>query len=436
MIAGILFTIFLVLLNGFFVAAEFSMVKVRASQLEIKAKAGSKLAPAAQSIISNLDAYLAATQLGITLASLGLGWIGESVVAKLILKFLEFSGIEMSATMVHSISLPIAFITITFLHIVFGELAPKSLAIKKAEDVILSVSLPLKAFYFAFRPFIWALNGIANLFLKLMGLPMVQGEGTHSAEEIVILLEQGKNSGAIETTEHELIKNVFQFNDRIVKQIMVPRTQIVAIDVSLSNDEILDKVIKEGYSRLPVYENDLDNIIGIIFAKDLLAMVTQKENFVIQKTLHRPYFIPETKQISDLLHEFQGQHTHIAVVVDEFGGIVGLVTLEDIIEELVGEIQDEYDEEKPMVEKIGDDEFIVNAHSALTDVNEYLPSPIPEGEDYDTVAGYLNVLFRKIPEVNETHAADGYEFTILKKSHRTVQLVKLVKTKLPDDTDE
>ena len=411
------------------------MVKVRASQLEIKAKSGSKMAPAAQSIIGNLDAYLAATQLGVTLASLGLGWIGESIVAQLIQKFIDISGIVMSPALVHSISLPFAFISITILHIVFGELAPKSLAIKRAESVILAISLPLKAFYYAFRPFIWALNGLANLFLKLMGLPIVQGEGTHSAEEIVLLLEQGKQSGAIETAEHELIKNVFQFNDRIVKQIMVPRPQIIAIDASLSNDEILDKVIKEGYSRLPVYEDDLDNIIGIIFAKDLLAMVKKKEDFVIQKTLHRPYFIPETKQISDLLHEFQGQHTHIAVVVDEFGGIAGLVTLEDIIEELVGEIQDEYDEEKPMVEKIGDDEFIVNAHSALTDVNEYLPSPIPEGEDYDTVAGFMNVLFRKIPELNEVQTSDGYEFTILKKSHRTVQLVKLKKIKAAEEAE-
>ena len=435
MIGGILFTIFLVLLNGFFVAAEFSMVKVRASQLEIKAKAGSKMAPAAQSIIGNLDAYLAATQLGVTLSSLGLGWIGESVVAQLILKIIAFSHISMNPVLVHSISLPIAFITITILHIVFGELAPKSLAIKKAEDTIMLVSLPLKAFYYTFRPFIWALNGLANLILKVIGLPLVEGEGTHSAEEIVLLLEQGKQSGAIETAEHELIKNVFQFNDRIVKQIMVPRPQMIAIDASLSNDEILDKVIKEGYSRLPVYENDLDNIIGIIFAKDLLSMVKKKEDFLIQKTLHRPYFIPETKQISDLLHEFQGQHTHIAVVVDEFGGIAGLVTLEDIIEELVGEIQDEYDEEKPMVEKIGDDEYIVNAHSALTDVNESLPSPIPEGEDYDTVAGFMNVLFRKIPEINEVKTSDGYEFTILKKSHRTVQLVKLKRISAAEETD-
>ncbi len=435
MIGGILFTIFLVFLNGFFVAAEFSMVKVRASQLEIKAKAGSKMAPAAQSIIANLDAYLAATQLGVTLSSLGLGWIGESVVAQLILKIIDFSHISMSPVLVHSISLPIAFITITILHIVFGELAPKSLAIKKAEDTIMLVSLPLKAFYYTFRPFIWALNGLANLILKVIGLPLVEGEGMHSAEEIVLLLEQGKQSGAIETAEHELIKNVFQFNDRIVKQIMVPRPQMIAIDASLSNDEILDKVIKEGYSRLPVYENDLDNIIGIIFAKDLLSMVKKKEDFLIQKTLHRPYFIPETKQISDLLHEFQGQHTHIAVVVDEFGGIAGLVTLEDIIEELVGEIQDEYDEEKPMVEKIGDDEYIVNAHSALTDVNESLPSPIPEGEDYDTVAGFMNVLFRKIPEINEVKTSDGYEFTILKKSHRTVQLVKLKRISAAEETD-
>lgn len=425
MIIGILITLLLVLLNGFFVAAEFAIVKVRASQLELKARSGSRLAPTAHHIVNNLDAYLAATQLGITLASLGLGWIGESVMTEVLLNGFALLNINLDPELAHNIAFPAAFIIITILHIVFGELAPKSLAIQRPESTTLAITIPLQFFYIIFKPFIWVLNSLANLILKTIGLPTVHGQGLHSAEELLLLIEQGRASGAIETTEHELIKNVFQFNELSVKQIMVPRTQIAAIEISTPNEKIVEIVIKEGYSRMPVYKDTIDNIVGILYAKDLLTIIKKKDAFLLKDILRIPYFVPETQKISDLLHEFQHQHSHLAIVLDEFGGTSGMVTLEDIMEELVGEIQDEYDEEKPMVEKISSKEYIVNAHSAIIDVNDSLPHPLPEGDDYDTVAGLMNVIFQKIPDVNEKKVFDSYEFTILKKSKRSVQLVQL-----------
>jgi CBS domain containing-hemolysin-like protein len=438
MVLSLLFTIFLVLLNGFFVAAEFAIVKVRASQLEIKAKSGNKMAPYAQKIVQQLDAYLAATQLGITLASLGLGWVGESLVSKMILSLFNVLNLPLSPELAHSIAFPIAFLTITVLHIVFGELAPKSLAIRKPESTTLGVAVPLRFFYQLFRPFIFLLNGFANSILKLIGLPPVQGQGMHSAEELLLLLEQGKQSGAIKHTEHELIKNVFHFNERSVKQVMVPRTQIAAIEFPIDNKDLVETVIKEGYSRMPVYKETIDNIIGIIYAKDLLSIVKYKEDFSLKEILRPAYFIPETQKISDVLQQFQRQHIHMAIILDEFGGTSGMITLEDIIEELVGEIQDEYDEEKPTVQKVNSVDYIVNAHAAISDVNELIPSSLPEDDDYDTVAGLMNVIFKKIPDVGEKTEFRDYEFTILKKTKRSVELVKMrhkpkSKEEKPDD---
>lgn len=425
MVLSILFTLLLVFLNGFFVAAEFAIIKVRTSQLELKIKEGSKIAPYSQDIINHLDSYLSATQLGITLASLGLGWIGEPIVSKAILRLFELVNLNITEQLAENIALPVAFSVITVLHIIFGELAPKSLAIRNPQKITLSLTLPLKFFYILFKPFIWVLNKLAGLTLNAMGIPLVHGTETHTAEELLMLLEQGKQSGVIKHSEHELIKNVFYFSERTVKQIMVSRTQIVAIEFPIENKELVDIVIKEGYSRLPVFIETIDNIIGVIYAKDLLAIIKHKENFALKEILRPVTFIPETQIISEVLQEFQRQHIHVAIVLDEFGGTAGMVTLEDIIEELVGEIQDEYDEEKPSVQKLNETDYVVQAHSAIADVNEFLPKPLPEDDDYDTVAGLMNVIFKKIPDVGEKMTYETYEFTILKKSKRRIELIKL-----------
>lgn len=423
---SLFFTFFLVFLNGFFVAAEFALVKVRASQIEIKAKTGSRVAKIAKHMTQHLDGYLAATQLGITLASLGLGWVGEEVMTDLVSRFFIFIQVDMSSSTATNIGHVLAFAIITVLHIVFGELAPKSLAIQRPIGTTMGIALPLHFFYLLFRPFIWLLNGFANLILKMLGINSIGGhEAHHSSEELQYLLDQGKESGALETNEHELIKNVFDFNERVVKNIMVPRTKISGIELTTPHKELLDLIIHEGYSRIPVYDETIDKIVGIVHAKDILPLLADGKECILKDIIRKPYFIPETKKINDLLSELQLKRIQIAIVLDEFGGTAGMVTLEDIVEELVGEIQDEYDEEKPIVEKLSEHEFIIDATASIYDVNEFLPHDLPEDGDYDTVAGLVSEIFGKIPDVDEVSDFNGYTITILKKADQNVESVKL-----------
>lgn len=422
----LLLALFLVALNGFFVAAEFAIVKVRASQIEIKAKSGSRVGKMAKNIIHNLDGYLAATQLGITLASLGLGWVGEGVMHTIFQRLFQSFDLQLSDAFVHSASTVVAFSLITVMHIVFGELAPKSFAIQRPVGTTLFISLPLQLFYVVFRPFIWILNGFASIILRPFGIDTSAGhESIHSNEELQYLLDQGKESGALEDSEHELIKNVFDFNERVVKNIMVPRTKISGLELNTPREEVVAKIIAEGYSRLPVYDDIIDKIIGIVHAKDILPLLADHKDWSLKDIIRKPYFIPETKKINDLLNELQQKRIQIAIVIDEFGGTAGMVTLEDIVEEIVGEIQDEYDEEKPMVEKVTDTEFIVNADATVYDVNEYLPHDLPEDEAYDTMGGLVTQAFGRIPEVGETEVFYGYIFTILKRTEQNIETIKL-----------
>jgi len=364
--------------------------------------------------------------LGITIASLGLGVVGEGVFTTIMLNAFSLMGLTITSTVVINISHVMAFVLITIFHIVFGELAPKSIAIQRSVRTVMTISLPLRVFFVIFRPFIWALNGLANFILKLLGIETIAGgESHHSSEELQYLLEQGKETGALDSTEHELIQNVFDFNERVVKNIMVPRTKISGVDINSTRDELLDLIITEGYSRMPVYDDVIDKIVGIVHAKDILPLLARGEDIVLKDIIRKPYFIPETKKINDLMAELQQKRIQIAIVLDEFGGTAGMVTLEDIVEELVGEIQDEYDEEKPIVEKVNDKEFIVNALAPIYDVNEHLPHDLPEDGDFDTVSGWLGDIFGKIPDVGEQKEANGYNITVLRKSDQNIESVKL-----------
>jgi CBS domain containing-hemolysin-like protein len=422
----IFLTFFLVLLNGFFVAAEFAMVRVRGSQIELKVKSGSRVAKLTRNIMGNLDGYLAATQLGITIASLALGVIGEEVFTNIVLRLFSMCGLEITSHLVINVGHVLAFVLITFISIIFGELAPKNIAIQRSMRTALAVSAPLRVFFVMFRPLITVLNYCATAILRLMGIKQVVGEEAHhSSEELQYLLDQGKETGALDSNEHELIQNVFDFNERVVKNIMVPRTKISGVDVNTGKEELLDVVINEGYSRIPVYDDVIDKIIGIVHAKDILPLLARNQDIVLRDIIRKPYFIPETKKINDLMAELQQKRIQIAIVLDEFGGTAGMVTLEDIVEELVGEIQDEYDEEKPIVERVNDREFIINALASIYDVNEHLPHDLPEDGDFDTVSGWLGDIFGKIPEVGEQKEANGYNITVLKKSDQNIESVKL-----------
>lgn len=425
MIFDSILTLVLVALNGFFVAAEFAIVKVRPTQIELRAKAGSSIAALTYDILLHLDAYLSATQLGITLASLGLGWIGESVVARMVLSIMALLGYQPDPALAHTIALPVAFALITFLHIVFGELAPKSLAIQRSEAVALWVAVPLRVFYLIFKPFIWALNGVATITLRSFGITMSGEEEIHSAEELQYLLDKSKEGGEIESAEHELIKNVFEFGERTVKQIMVARPNIFALDIAAPIDHVLDAVIEQGYSRVPVFRETLDNVIGVVYAKDILVMMRYAQLVVLQDILHPVYTVQEDINIHDLLRELQKRRAQMAIVVDEFGGTAGIVTMEDIIEEIVGDIRDEYDEEAPQNVQENDKDFTVQARVNIVELNEMLPTPLPTGETYETLGGFMNELFGRIPEAGQSIRHNGYQFTIEQSTKRAIESVRI-----------
>lgn len=421
----VLITLVLVLLNGFFVAAEFAIVKIRASQLEQKAQDGNKMAILSKKIVSNLDGYLAATQFGITLASLGLGWIGEPVVSKILIAGMELIGISLDPELAHQIALPMAFAIITVLHIVFGELAPKSIAIQRPEATTLMLSYPLHAFFLVFKPIVWILNGIANFILKGVGITPSHGSEVHSSDELRYLVQQQKESGMIEAADYDLIKNAFNFSERIARQIMIPRPQVTGIDINDFNEEKLEKIIEEGYSRMPVYEDTLDQIVGVLHLKDLLLRMRQGKEIVLPELLRPVSTVHGSKPIGALLRDFQVNRQQMAVIIDEYGGVDGIVTMEDILEELVGEIQDEYDNEVPFVKNEIDHTFTVLGSASITDINDKLPHDISRESDYETLAGYLIWKFGRIPAVGERLKTKNYEFTILKKQRSTISLVKI-----------
>ncbi|MDA3844223.1 MAG: hemolysin family protein, partial [Candidatus Kapabacteria bacterium] len=394
-------------------------------------------AKVAQNLIHHLDAYLSATQLGITLASLGLGWIGESVVTALILNVMNLFGLDIDPETAHGIALPIAFLTITFLHIIFGELAPKSMAIQRPEQVTMFIAIPLRVFYLIFKPFIWVLNSFANFIIRRLGFePISEEEERHSSQELRLLIDESEKSGVIDTEEHRLLENVFDFAETPVKQVMIPRGKIFGIEYGKATTEILERFIDEGFSRVPVYRSTIDNIIGIIYAKDLISILRHERLIIMHDIIRKPYFINEGQKINDLLRDMQKNKVHLAVVLDEFGGTAGLVTLEDIIEEIVGEIQDEYDEEQSPVLKINEAEFILYAGLSIDDANDHLPVPLPEDDNYETLAGLIIDEIGRIPEAGEIIDLINYKCEILKRSTRSVEQIKLSLLDIIETTED
>jgi CBS domain containing-hemolysin-like protein len=426
----IFITLFLVFLNGFFVAAEFAIVKVRSSQIALEKGTLSK--EAAKVIINNLDGFLAATQLGITLASLGLGWVGEDVVSQLVLNAMHGMGINLSEAAAHSIALPVAFFVLTVMHIVFGELAPKSIAIRYPASTTLRVSIALRVFYFVFRPFIWLLNGFANLILKLFGIKPMSEMEIHSEEELKLIIAESEEGGAIETSERELIQNVFDFDNRVARQVMVPRMKMSMIKADTSISDAVNIMLKEGYSRYPIYEASKDEIIGVVHSKDIVSVHILNNGKSLKDIMRPVHFIPETKPIDVLLRDFQRTKAQMAFVVSEFGGIIGLVTLEDILEELVGEIQDEHDQEQQIVVSVDKQTFQIAAQSSLHDINKLLDIPFPESEEYETLAGLITYERPAVKE-GEEFVLFNYKIKVLKINQT---LPEQVEVKLTSEASE
>lgn len=401
---------FLVVLNGFFVAAEFSMVKMRIGRLETLAKEGSYQAKYAHKIALHLDAYLSACQLGITLASLGLGWIGEPAVAKMIAPII--SQFNFSQELVTTISFIIAFTIITALHIILGELVPKTLSIQMAEKVTLLTAIPLVLFYKIMYPFIWVLNGISNKLISQAGInPDLMHEVAHSDEELRHLFEESHKSGLINQTEMVLMDNVFDFAGRTAREVMIPRTEMICLYTSNSFEENLKLVLDEQLTRYPVCKNDKDNIIGFVHIKDILTMLALKEKNDISSITRSLSTVPETIAVADLLKQMQKERSQIVLLIDEYGGTAGIVTLEDIIEEVFGEIQDEFDEEREPIEKIGEDLYSVDGLVIVGDVNDFFEINL-DLEAADTIAGWLYCNLGVDPVVGQKFVCEEYEFEV------------------------
>ncbi len=427
MITDIILTLLLVFLNGFFVAAEFALVKIRTSQLETDASKGNKYAKLSLNIVNNLESYLSGCQLGITIASLALGAVGEPLVEKMLLSLFHTLDLNISHGATELISWSLALGILTTFHVVFGEQAPKIMALQSAKKTTLLISYPLYVFYICFRPAIWLLNELSNKTLKIFGFHPGSHSESHSLDELKIIIDKSGESGTLVKNEHEYIKNVFDFNKITVSQIMTSRGSIKSINISSNINDIVKDVINDGYSRIPVYKDSLDNIIGILYSKDLIKLNLKSVNISelnINDSIRPAHFIHESKKISDLLKELQSKKLHMAIVVNEYGSVSGLLTIEDILEELVGEIEDEHDDEQPIVKKVGDD-FIINATSRVSDVNDLLPIKLPINDNkYDTVNGYVISILDKIPEVNDTIKTGDYTITVVKKVNQMVHSIK------------
>ncbi|KML28369.1 MULTISPECIES: hemolysin family protein [Priestia] len=402
----------LIVLTAFFVASEFAIVKLRSSRVDQLVAEGKKGANAVKTVTTHLDEYLSACQLGITITALGLGWLGEPTVAKILEPLFEELGVAASLT--HILSFIIAFALVTFVHVVVGELAPKTFAIQKAETVTLLFARPLILFYKIMFPFIWLLNGSARLLTGMFGLkPASEHELAHSEEELRIILSESFKGGEINQSEYKYVNNIFEFDNRVAREIMVPRTEISAVSEDDSIEDFLKLAVEDRYTRYPVtVDGDKDNIIGLVNVKEILNDVVI--NDALKKQSVKLYMNPiiqviETVAIQDLLRSMQKKRTHMAVLIDEYGGTAGIVTVEDILEEIVGEIRDEFDtDEKPLVQKISDQHFVFNSKVLLEEVNEVLHIEI-ENDDIDTIGGWMLMQNIDIQE-GESFKLFGYEF--------------------------
>ena len=399
----------LVGLNAFFVAAEFALVAARATRLQTLADDGDRAAKLALKAISSLDDYISGTQLGITLASLALGWLGESTLAPIFAHLLHGLPTSLASLATHTAAVSIAFACITFLHIVLGELAPKSVALLHPVTLSRWVVHPLMLFTYAFWPAIWLLNKSANGFLQLFAIrPPTHAERVHAPEELLLLLSESRDHGLVEESNVEMIAGVFDLSRTSVRQAMTPRTEMQAIERDWTLEQVIGVVRTSGYSRLPVFEEDMDHIVGILLVKDLLDLPKGGSSFIVDQIMREPYFIPPTMKVDQLLKELRHRNTHLAIVVDEYGGTQGLITLEDLIEEIVGEIFDEFDrtDDSEAVRATPEGHLSIPGDLPVHDLNERYHLKLPIG-DYITVAGLVLSVLERVPTVGEYVHVDG-----------------------------
>jgi CBS domain containing-hemolysin-like protein len=417
----------LIAFTAFFVSFEFAIIKVRGTRIDQLVAEGNKNALVAKTIVTNLDEYLSACQLGITVTALGLGWLGEPTVDHILHPLLTSLNLPESVSSITSFIL--AFSAVTFIHVVVGELAPKTFAIQKAETVTLLFARPMMIFYKLMYPFIKALNGSARLIVGLFGLkPGTEHEMAHSEEELQLIISESYKSGEINQSEYKYVNNIFEFDDRLAKEIMVPRTEIVAFDKTLTLEECLEILTEENYTRYPVIDGDKDNIVGMLNMKEVFTEFIRGENLdtSINQYVRPVIKVIESIAIHDLLVKMQKDRVHMAILMDEYGGTAGLVTVEDILEEIVGEIRDEFDaDEMPDINRVNENKTIVDGKVLIEDVNDLFGLDI-DHTDMDTIGGW--VLTEKMDVVEGDKVQfDNYMFKVLEIDGYHIKSVEIVK---------
>ncbi|MEO7979276.1 hemolysin family protein [Flavobacterium sp.] len=414
MALDIIITLLLVFLNGFFVAAEFAIVKVRTSQIETKGHKNLNISNTAKNILKNLDGYLAATQLGITLASLGLGWIGEGVVSAIILRIFHGFNLDLSAQTAHNLALPIAFAVITILHIVFGELAPKSVAIRYPVRTTFGVALPLRLFYVVFRPFIWALNGLANVLLKLVGIKPMHGTEIHTEEELKVIIQESREGGQIQQVEQNIVERVFALGDRKVSELMTHRRDLIWFEVNDTLDIVKQKSAMETHSVYVVAKNRLDDLLGVIAIKDIFPKDFNAQPFNLKDFIKKPIFVHENTSAYKVLEQFKNTKLHYAMVVDEYGGLQGMLAMDDIVDALVGDVT-EYNQEEYQIIQRDNNSWLADGQYSFFEFLMYfnIEDDVKSEGNFNTLAGLIIHLLKNIPIAGQKIKWNDFEFEVI-----------------------
>lgn len=429
----------LVALNAFFVAAEFSLVSARRQRIQTRADEGSKGAKAVLRLLDDPTRFISAVQLGVTLASLGLGWKGEPTIAALLEPLAESIANEGSAAYIaHGFAILIAFSLVTFLHVVFGELVPKMFALERAETFAVIAARPLEMFAKVFSPILWVLNYAGGLVGKLIGISSsLEHTSVYSEDEIRALITLSQESGQINAEERNLIDKVFEFSETTVREAMIPRTEIEAIPESSTLDEVTAAFAESGYSRMPVYSGSLDDIAGVVHSKDLIRYIKRPKTFKLTEILHKPNYVVDTARLEDVLRQMQNEKFHFGFVVDEHGGVEGIITLEDLLEEIVGDISDEHDiEVDEQIDEQPDGTVLLDGGLAVRDLNRRLEMNLPISEGYTTIAGFLMSEAGEILAPGSSVPFNGHVFTVEKVDKHRIKQVRM-RTEAPvEDTPD
>ena len=436
---NIFIILFLLFVNGFFVSEEFSLVKVRKTRLEQLANEGNINAKRALKLVNETNKMLAAAQLGVTIASIALGWVAEATIVQLIEPLIRWLPVANSGIYAHVVAVPISFVLVTYFHVLLGEQLPKCFALLHPDKLALWVATPMQMFITVFKPFVWLLLVSGDKILCACHATADDSALVHSTEELDMLVDVSYNEGVLNETEAEMLHNMFKFSDLMAKQVMIPRTDMMCIPNDITYEELTKLTLENQYTRYPVYEENIDKILGFIHVKDLYSLSMSKENFSLANLIRPLMLVPETMTLDNLIIQFKKEHAQMALVIDEFGGTAGIITLEDVLEEIIGDVQDEFDEEEEAdIKEIGENTYIANAMMRIDELAEFfgINESKFEEDDVETIAGLVVKLLGHIANVGDAVTYEGLTFTVVEIDGARVTKLKVYKEPVSETTSE